>query len=127
MNGYGAHTAPASYITLYRHHIKRYIKDYIKDYTKWSFSMITVASQEIKRRGIGIIAADCKREPVHVIRNNRPEYVILREEDYQTMLEDATMARIAASEADLDAGRFTKGSAADLMKELIATTEEPDR
>ena len=85
--------------------------------------MITVASQELKRRGIGIIAEDCRREPVHVIRNNRPEYVILREEDYQRMLEDLALARIAASEADLTAGRFTKGSAADLLRELDAAIE----
>ena len=83
--------------------------------------MITIASQEIKRRGIGIIDADCRREPVHVIRNNTVEYVILREEDYQILLEDLASARIAASEADLNAGRFTKGTAADLMREL----EEP--
>ena len=85
--------------------------------------MITIASQEIKRRGIGVVDADCRREPVHVIRNNRPEYVILREEDYQLMLEDLTLGRIAASEADLQAGRFTKGSAADLMKALDAARE----
>lgn len=87
--------------------------------------MITVASQELKRRGISIIEEDCRREPVHVIRNNRPEYVILREEDYQMMLEDLTMARVVASEADLAAGRFTKGAAAELMQELNASIE-PD-
>lgn len=83
--------------------------------------MITIASQEIKRRGIGIVDKDCRREPVHVIRNNRPEYVILREEDYQLMLEDLTLARVAESEADLKAGRFTKGTAADLMRALDDT------
>ncbi len=85
--------------------------------------MITIASQEIKRRGIGIVDNDCCREPVHVIRNNRPEYVILREQDYQMMLEDLTLARITASEVDLKAGRFTKGSSADLMQALDAATE----
>lgn len=82
--------------------------------------MMTVASQEIKRCGIGVVDKASRSEPVHVIRNNRPEYVILREEDYQTMLEDLTLARVAASEADLKAGRFSTGSAADLMRELDA-------
>ena len=85
--------------------------------------MITIASQEIKRRGIGIVDQDCRREPVHVIRNNRPEYVIMREEDYQLLLDDLTMARVAASEADLKTGRLTKGTAADLMNEVDATPE----
>lgn len=84
--------------------------------------MITVASQEIKRRGIGIVDQDLQREPVHVIRNNRPEYVILREEDYQLLLEDLTLARVAASEVDLQAGRFEKGSSTDLMRKLDDTT-----
>ena len=88
--------------------------------------MITVASQELKRRGIGIIDEDCRREPVHVIRNNRPEYVILREEDYQMMLEDLTLARVAASEADLKAGRFTKGNATELIQEIDAAIESDE-
>jgi PHD/YefM family antitoxin component YafN of YafNO toxin-antitoxin module len=92
----------------------------------WGEFMITVASQELKRRGIGIIDADCRREPVHVIRNNRPEYVILREEDYQMMLDDLALARITASEADLAAGRFMKGSAAELMHKLDAAIDSDE-
>ncbi|HAS81775.1 MAG TPA: prevent-host-death protein [Verrucomicrobia bacterium] len=81
--------------------------------------MLTIAAQEIKRCGIGVVDLPTRDAPVHVIRNNRPEFVILREEDYQNMLEDLSLARVAASEADLKAGRFTTGSSADLMRDIL--------
>ena len=84
--------------------------------------MITIPSQDVKRRGLGVVDELLAREPVHVIKNNRPKYVILFEEQYQTMLEDLAMARIEASEADLQAGRIRKGSVEDLLDEL----DEPE-
>ena len=80
--------------------------------------MVTLAAQEVKRRGIGAVDDLLAREPVHIVRNNRPMYVVLREEDYQAMMEDLALARVEASEADLRAQRLRKGSAADLMREL---------
>ncbi len=80
--------------------------------------MITMPAQDVKRRGIGAVDELLTREPVHIIRNNRPMYVVLFEEDYQTMMEDLALARIETSEADVAAGRVRRGSAADLMKEL---------
>lgn len=83
--------------------------------------MITLPAQDVKRRGIGAVDELIAHEPVHIVKNNRPMYVVLREEDYQTMMEDLALARIAASEADVVAGRVAKGSAADLLKELGET------
>jgi PHD/YefM family antitoxin component YafN of YafNO toxin-antitoxin module len=80
--------------------------------------MITMPAQDVKRRGISAVDDLLTQEPVHIVKNNRPMYVVLREDDYQTMMEDLALARIEASEADLQAGRVRKGSAADLMKEL---------
>jgi len=80
--------------------------------------MITMPAQDVKRRGIGAVDKLLEREPVHIVKNNRPTYVVLREEDYQTMMEDLALARIEASEADVSAGRVRRGNAADLMKEL---------
>ena len=82
--------------------------------------MITMPAQDVKRRGIGAVDALLAKEPVHIVKNNRPMYVVLREDDYQAMIEDMALARIEASEADLRAGRCRKGSAADLLKELDA-------
>jgi PHD/YefM family antitoxin component YafN of YafNO toxin-antitoxin module len=86
--------------------------------------MITIPAQDVKRRGIGVVDELLAREPVHVIKNNRPKYVILFEEEYQTMLEDLALARVEASEADLQAGRIRKGSAEDLLHELDESEPE---
>ena len=61
---------------------------------------------------------------VHVIRNNRPEYVVLSEARYQELVaeaEEAYVARVKASLEDVKAGRVKRGSAADLIKELGLT------
>ncbi|EAR23482.1 type II toxin-antitoxin system Phd/YefM family antitoxin [Nitrococcus mobilis] len=46
-----------------------------------------ISAQELKRRGIGAIDAALRDGPVHVIRRNRPCYVILSEEDYQRLVD----------------------------------------
>ena len=80
--------------------------------------MSTVAAQEIKRRGISAVDSLLGQGPVHVIKNNQLSYVIMKEHDYATMLEDLALARIAASERDIKDGRTIKGSARDLMAEI---------
>ena len=80
--------------------------------------MVTLPAQDIKRRGIGVVDEFLEQGPVHIVKNNRPMYVVLREEDYQTMMEDLALARIEASEADVRADRIRKGNTAALMKEL---------
>jgi hypothetical protein len=55
---------------------------------------------------------------VQVVRNNRPRYVILSEVDFGAMMSDLAEARLASSEADLNAGRIRRGTAATLMAEL---------
>jgi PHD/YefM family antitoxin component YafN of YafNO toxin-antitoxin module len=42
----------------------------------------TIPAQEIKRRGISALDDLLKDGPVHVIKNNRPCYVVLSEDDY---------------------------------------------
>lgn len=84
--------------------------------------MVTIPAQDIKRRGIGAVDKLLEREPVHIVKNNHPHYVVMREDDYQTMMEDLALARIEASEADLAAGHIRRGSTTDLFK----TLDEPD-
>lgn len=81
--------------------------------------MNTIAIQDIKRGGIGVVDKALANGPVHVIRGNRPRYVVLSEEDYEEMLRDLADARLAASEADLAAGRVRRGTARQLMKEIL--------
>lgn len=79
----------------------------------------TVPALEVKRRGVRAITDQLVRGPVHVIQRDRPAFVALSEESFQDMLGELETARIAASLADLAAGRIRKGSPADLMAEIL--------
>jgi len=86
--------------------------------------MNTIPAQEIKRRGIAAVDELIAQGDVHVIRNNRPEYVVLTEARYRELVaeaEEAYVARVKASLEDVKAGRVKRGSAADLIKELGLT------
>jgi PHD/YefM family antitoxin component YafN of YafNO toxin-antitoxin module len=86
--------------------------------------MNTIPAQEIKRRGIAAVDELIAQGDVHVIRNNRPEYVVLSEVRYRELVaeaEEAYVARVKASLEDVKAGRVKRGSAADLIKELGLT------
>jgi PHD/YefM family antitoxin component YafN of YafNO toxin-antitoxin module len=83
--------------------------------------MNTIPAQELKRRGIAAVDGLIESGDVHVIRNNRPEYVVLTEERYKELVAEAGeayVARVKASLEDVKAGRVKRGSAADLIKEL---------
>ena len=89
--------------------------------------MKAIAAQEIKRRGITAVDEALKEGPVHIIKNNRPEYVVVSEERYQELLEaedEAYIARIKASLEDVKAGRIRKFKNADEL--LKALDEEAD-
>jgi PHD/YefM family antitoxin component YafN of YafNO toxin-antitoxin module len=81
-------------------------------------SMSLVSVQDIKRRGMSAIDEDLKKGPVHLVRSNRAEYVVMSERDYSALMADLAEARMAASENDLKAGRVRRGSADTLMQEL---------
>jgi PHD/YefM family antitoxin component YafN of YafNO toxin-antitoxin module len=83
--------------------------------------MNTIPAQELKRRGIAAVDVLITQGDVHVIRNNRPEYVVLTEARYQELVaeaEEAYVARVKESLEDVKVGRVRRGSAADLIKEL---------
>lgn len=84
--------------------------------------METIAAQEIKRRGITAVDEALKEGPVHVIKNNRPQYVVVSEERYQELIEaedEAYIARVKASLEDVKAGRTRKfKSTGELLKAL---------
>ena len=83
--------------------------------------MNTIAAQDIKRRGISAVDEALKKGPVHVVKNNQPQYVVLSEERYRELIEaedEAYIARVRASLEDVKAGRVKRGSARDLIREL---------
>jgi len=88
--------------------------------------MNNVPAQEIKRRGISAVDKALQQGPVHIIKNNRPEYVVLSEERYQQMLEaeqSAAVESLRTSLEDLKAGRTTRYSNVDSLMQAL----EPDK
>ena len=83
--------------------------------------MKAIAAQDIKRKGISAVDEALKEGPVHVIKNNQPQYVVLTETRYRELIEaedEAYIARVRASLEDVKAGRVKRGSAEDLIREL---------
>jgi PHD/YefM family antitoxin component YafN of YafNO toxin-antitoxin module len=81
----------------------------------------TIPAREIKRRGITAIDDDLREGPVHVIRNDRPSYVVLTEEQYRELVDgyqEAMVSRVKASLEDVAAGRVRRVSADDLIREF---------
>ena len=88
--------------------------------------MNTIPSQDIKRRGISAVDEALKKGPVHVIKNNSPQYVVLSEESYQALLDaqqDAYVTRLKASLEDMKAGRVKRFSS---PEELLAELAKPE-
>lgn len=89
--------------------------------------MNTIPAQELKRRGIAAVDGLIESGDVHVIRNNRPEYVILSEERYRELVAEAAeayLARVKASLEDVKAGRVRRFASADeLLQALDAEGE----
>jgi PHD/YefM family antitoxin component YafN of YafNO toxin-antitoxin module len=59
---------------------------------------------------------------VHVIRNNRPEYVVLSEARYAELVadaEEAYVARVKASLEDVKAGRVRRFATADELLQAL--------
>jgi PHD/YefM family antitoxin component YafN of YafNO toxin-antitoxin module len=83
--------------------------------------MNSIPAQELKRRGIAAVDDIIDKGDVHVIRNNKPQYVVISEERYQELVAEANesyMARHRASLGDLKEGRVKRGTAEDLINEL---------
>jgi PHD/YefM family antitoxin component YafN of YafNO toxin-antitoxin module len=80
--------------------------------------MNSIPAQEIKRRGISALDELLKDGPVHVIKNNRPSYVVMSEDDYARLIERKGLwelldqpARGTRSKKDIDAQlRSERGS-----------------
>lgn len=84
--------------------------------------MNSIPAQDIKRRGISAVDEALRDGPVHVIKNNRPIYVVLTEAAYAELLEssqDAARARLRESLKDLEAGRTNRYENADALMQAL--------
>lgn len=90
--------------------------------------MNTMPAQELKRRGIAAVDDLIAEGDVHVIRNNRPQYVVMSEERYRELLADADeayLARLRASLAEVKEGKVRKfGTAEELLSAIDAVDGE---
>lgn len=88
--------------------------------------MNVIPAREIKRRGISAVDEALTQGPVHIIKNNRPQYVVLTEELYAELLEvqeEMALSRIKASLEDVLAGRVTRHDTVEnLMRHLEDST-----
>lgn len=83
--------------------------------------MNTISAHDIKRCGISAVDDALTNGPVHIVENNCSRYVVMSEEGYQEIverLEDAEWIRIQASLADIAEGRFRRGNADELIRQL---------
>lgn len=84
--------------------------------------MNTIPAQELKRRGIAAVDDLIESGDVHVIRNNRPVYVVLSEARYAELVADAQeayVARVKASLEDVKAGRVRRFASADELLQVL--------
>lgn len=89
--------------------------------------MNSVPAQEIKRRGIAAVDEALTQGPVHVIRNNRPEYVVLTAEGYEELLEaqeEAALGRIKASLEVAKAGRLSRHDSVEALLNHLESSDE---
>ncbi len=84
--------------------------------------MNTVAAQEIKKRGMKAVDEKIEEGPVYVIKNNKPQYVILSEKLYSELIEEQNasyIARVRTSLNDVKAKRIqTFKNAEDLLRAI---------
>lgn len=80
--------------------------------------MNIIPAQEIKRKGISAVDEALRLGPVHVIKNNMPQYVVLTESSYQALLEsqqEVMLSRIKASLEDVQANRMTRHTSVEAL------------
>jgi PHD/YefM family antitoxin component YafN of YafNO toxin-antitoxin module len=89
--------------------------------------MNSIPAQEIKRRGISAVDEALRDGPVHIIKNNRPSYVVLTEAAFAELLQlqqEAARESLRASLEDLKAGRTRRYDDADAL--MRALDLDPD-
>jgi len=86
--------------------------------------MNTLPAQEVKRRGVAAFDETIGNGPIHIIRRNRPEYVVISHARYSEMVEALRAdyeARVLEAFEDYRAGRGRRfGSGAELTEALLS-------
>ena len=86
----------------------------------------TMPAQEIKRRGISALNESLASGPVWVISNNAPKYVVMFAEDFKRMQHERFVEETLRSVAEYRAGNYRKGTAKELMADLMNDSGEEE-
>ncbi len=89
--------------------------------------MKTISAQEIKRRGISAVDEELKSGPVHVIKNNKPQYVVMDEESYEELIaeqEASYSARLKQSLEEVQKGNTQSFNSTEELLKAIDSAEE---
>ncbi|HPX61237.1 MAG TPA: prevent-host-death protein [Deltaproteobacteria bacterium] len=86
--------------------------------------MNTIPAQDIKRRGIAAVDAFLAQGDVHIIKNNKPQYVVLTEERYQALVSEANEAYLARVRNALDEVKQNKVRKFTSPDELLKALDE---
>ena len=89
--------------------------------------MNAIAAQDIKRKGISAVDEALKEGPVHVIKNNQPQYVVISEARYRDLIEaeeEAFTERLRRSLEDVKAGRVRRFKSVDDLLQAIEAEDE---
>ena len=78
--------------------------------------MRTIPAREIKRCGISVVDTLLNEGPVHVIKNDRPTYVIMTEAHYEELVEAFEDANVAGVREVLDAVKMMGTQVLDLTQ-----------
>ena len=80
--------------------------------------MQTLPAQEIKRCGISAVDKALEKGPVAIIKNNIPQYIVLSQQQYETLLEEesqSSLMRLKSSLDDVKKGRVKRYKNIDKM------------
>ena len=83
--------------------------------------MNTIPAREIKRRGISAVDEALRAGPVHVIKSDKPAYVVLTEDNYRELVDgyqEYFLAGVKESVEDLKAGRVRSMTAQQIVDEF---------
>ena len=89
--------------------------------------MKTITAHEIKRRGISAVDEELKNGPVHVIKNNKPQYVVMDEESYSELIaeqEASYTARLKQSLEEISKGNVQSFDSTEELLKAIDSAEE---
>ncbi len=88
--------------------------------------MNTITASEIKRRGISSVDKALSEGPVHVIKNNKPKYVIMAAQHYEELISEQEESYMERLERSLDEIKSGKTRVFDTVQDLLVAIDDAE-